>query len=464
MNDDIRRQVYLSEVLNSHAYMLFYVRVNPRQQPPVVPPSHVAPPSSKKRCAPLNPLGSGQVEDGEIADSMDSVPLCKRAKYQQQQQHATAPAVVKRDPAFADAQNGFSHSADSAAHSAALGSSHAKTGILSQHHSVHADLNGNTSVGISNGDLSMRQSRHQGEEEGMGEGGGGVAVDANGGSFIGPPCRALPDMNRPPQTSATGDLLTYQHRPNTWQPSSAGNGAVWKASGAKPDRHAADSPTMADASSPSPAGSSPGAAAATPSLAGDSPKGFGFRGFSLASIKSLSKGRSPSKLNSAAASVSQPACMTPPSQRHESAPICLGQQVLHPAQRKHSPTTSPIKPLSFDDEPNARSGHKRSRAESFAETELKSEYDVELILEDEVPVAQVCKTHMGNPPDAFSEPPPDPSASSKQYTHRPSGTLPAGSHAKGQAESKASTNPLLVNTHAVHAEPCCSIQLCSNLP
>lgn len=417
MNDDIRRRVFLNEVLSSHAYMLFYVREDPRQQAPVVPPSHVTPPSSKKRCAPHGPLGWGHTEDGEIAD-IDSVPLCKRAKYQQQlqQQQETGPTAVSLDSVFADVQTGVSHSADSAPHSAAVGSSHAKTGLLSQHSSLHADLNGNgsSSAGVSNGGFSIRQSRqHCDEEEGMGEDGGGGPGKANGNFFIGPPCRALPDPSRPPQASG--------------QPSSGGNGAA----GAKPDQHAANSPTLADANSPSPAGDTHGAAAASLSLAGDTPKRSGFMSFSL--VNPL-KGRSHSKLGSAAASASEPPCMTPPSQRLSSAPSCLEQQASQPAQRKKTPT-SPIKPITFGDEPDIQCGHKRSRAESFATTELKAESDVELELEDEVPAAKACRTHM--------ETPPDPPASSEQSQYSAPGTLLGGPHLNGFAASKSSTRLLV---------------------
>ncbi|KAL0027120.1 hypothetical protein WJX79_007555 [Trebouxia sp. C0005] len=67
MNDELRYQVSTDEVLNKcDAYILFYVRHRPRQQDPVVPPSHVDKPPTRKRCPPLSPL-----EDGEVAKAAD---------------------------------------------------------------------------------------------------------------------------------------------------------------------------------------------------------------------------------------------------------------------------------------------------------------------------------------------------------------------------------------------------------
>ena len=367
MNDDIRRRVYSNEVLGSDAYMLFYVRANPRQQPPVIPPSHVAPPSSKKRCAPLSPLEEGEVAESKTADNMDMVPLCKRAKYQQQLQPQPAAS------ASADVSN---HNAD------AMGSSHTRTDLLSQPNSLHA-VNGIGADG--DGGLVSRQINQQDGEEGINQGGGegGVASIASRPSFIGPPTKPLSAASRPPQSSANGDLLTYAHKRgigqhNTAPPLFPANGAGWNAADTKSDQAAATSPTMIDGNSPSPAGDSPRAAADS------STRRFGFMGFALS--KPLT-GRSGSKLSSPVASASQPTCMTPPSQRLNSAHTGLEQQLPPPAQHKQLPA-SPMKPLLFEEQSGVKSGQKRSRAESFAEAQTQVESDVELILDDEVPNAE----------------------------------------------------------------------------
>ncbi|KAL0052000.1 hypothetical protein WJX82_006322 [Trebouxia sp. C0006] len=97
MNDELRYQVSPDEVLNKcDAYILFYVRHQPRQQYPVVPPSHVDKPPTRKRCPPLSPLEDG--EDGEAAgipsglmretDASHHNSLSSQQQQQQQQQQA----------------------------------------------------------------------------------------------------------------------------------------------------------------------------------------------------------------------------------------------------------------------------------------------------------------------------------------------------------------------------------------
>ena len=376
MNDDIRHRVYSSEVLGSDAYMLFYVRATPRQQPPVTPSSHVAPPSSKKRCAPLFPLE--EVSESETAHNLDLVPLCKRAKYQQQLQPQPATS------AFANAQRGQNHNA--AADAGA--SSHIRTDLLSQPSSLHADANGNGVVGNGDGGLISRQMKQQDAEQGMGE--GRIAGTASGPSFIGPPTKPLPDASRPPRSSANGDLLTYQHRQGIGQHDTApqlypAREAGWNAAYAKSDQTDATSPTMIDGISASPTEGSPKAAA------DGSSRRFGFMGFSLSKPVS---GRCRSKLSSPAASASQPTCMTPPSQRLNSAQSVFEQQQLPPLAQHKQLLASPMKPLLFDEQSGAKSGQKRSRAESFVEAQRQAESDVELILDDEVPVAQACKSNL----------------------------------------------------------------------
>ena len=383
MNDDIRHRVYSREVLGSDAYMLFYVRATPRQQPPAVPPSHVTPPSSKKRCAPLSSLEEEEVSESRTADNMDLVPLCKRAKYQQQlqpQQTSCSLAHAQRD------QN------PSAAAGARVGS-HTRTDLLRQPNCLHADANDNGMTGVGDSGFVSRQVKQQGEEIGMGQGGvgGGVASTASGPSFIGLPTKPLPDASRPPPPSANGDVLTYQHRRGIGQRDTASqlcpaNGAGWNAAGAESDQTAATSPMSIEGISPNPAEDSPRAAADASS------RRFGFMGFSLS--KPLTS-RSGSKLRSPAASASHPVRMTPPSQKLNSAHAGLGQQqqLPPPAQRKQL-LTSPMKPLPFEKQPGAKSGHKRSRAESFVEAQRQAESDVGLIPNDEVPSAQACKTSL----------------------------------------------------------------------
>ena len=117
MNDELRYQVSIDEVLNKcDAYILFYVRHRPRQQYPVVPPSHVDKAPTRKRCPPLSPLEDGEV--GETAD-IHSGPLVKRSRLHQQQRdllHAnlsSPPPPRRLDPVLADGQNESQPMADS---------------------------------------------------------------------------------------------------------------------------------------------------------------------------------------------------------------------------------------------------------------------------------------------------------------------------------------------------------------
>lgn len=420
MNDDIRRRVHSSEVHSSDAYMLFYVRVNPRQHPPEVPPSHVSPPSSKKRCAPLSPHGEGEVE---ATNNMDSIPLCKRAKYQQQQQ--------QQQPAASALTNARSDQKDAMLHKYAPDAvgSHTRTDLLSQPNSLHASGNGNAAVGLHDEILISRQAKQQNEEEGRGQGEGGDPSTASAPSFIGPP-------TRPPQSSANGGLLTYQHRRGTGQRDTVpqlclAHGAGWTAAGAQSDQPAATTPTML-------AGNSPSAAA------DGSSKRFGFMGFSLS--KPLT-GQSGSKHSPAVASTSQPACMTPSSQKLNSAHNGPEQQVLLAGQRKQLLAT-PMKPLSFDEQSGAKSGQKRSRAESFVEAQRHSDSDVELIVDDEVAPAQNGRTSLPSSQTVRrSHIPAWPPPSCRHSMHKAAGSLPSKLGTDGQAESRSLTDQPLVSIH-----------------
>lgn len=87
MNDEVRYKVNVNEVLHRcEAYMLFYVRIQPRQAHPSVPKSKVEPQSSRKRST-----SPAAVDTAGISSDVDpdSVPLSKRFKlarpHQQQQ-------------------------------------------------------------------------------------------------------------------------------------------------------------------------------------------------------------------------------------------------------------------------------------------------------------------------------------------------------------------------------------------
>ena len=427
MNDDTRHRVHSSQVHSSDAYMLFYVRVNPRQHPPVVPPSHVTPPSSKKRCAPWSPL-----EDGEVgaANNMDSIPLCKRAKYQQR------PAASALTDAHNDQKDAMLHK-----HAPDAVRSHTRTDLLSQPNSLHAIGNGNSPVGLHDEMLISSQAKQQNNEEDMGLGEVGNPSTASGPSFIGPP-------TRPPQSSANGGLLTYQHRQGTGQRDSApqlclANGAGWTAAGAQSDQPAATTPTMLVGNNPSTA-------------ADGSSKRFGFMGFSLS--KPLT-GQSGSKHSPAVASTSQPACMTPPSQKLNSAHNGLEQQVLLLGQRKHL-LAIPMKSLSFDEQSGTKPGQKRSRAEVFAEGQRQSDYDVELIEDDEVAPAQNGRTSLPSSQTVGrchtpAWPPPSP----KQSMHKAAGSLPTRVGTKSQAESCSLTDLPLVSIYTAVPSTLCFLFL-----
>ena len=417
MNDDNRRRVYLNEVLRCDAYMLFYVRSHPRQDPPIVPQSHVTPPSTRKRCAPLSPLEEGEVDDGEIGPDLDSVPLCKRAKYQAQQNGGLVRVTAPHG--------------QQPSHAAAAGSQ-ANAGMLTQPNGLYADGHSNGCQGMSNGSCASHLRPQA--AEGMDEGRGGPQNAVSGASFIGPLNQSPPDAVSTRQTAPNGDASTHQHRHNTGQPGSSSNGSAngfgWRTADVNPGQAAANSPGLAAASSPS---------AAT----NGSPQRFGFLGFALPTA--LNKGRPPSRLGLVAASDSQAACVTPPSQKFSSASARPGSHGLPPLHGRQSPHALPMDPLFCEEKPLGRCGHKRSR--------IESECDVELVLEDETHSAQDCKA----PSQASQNPPAPPShpAASKQSTSQSSSQgLPAGHRNHGQTDDKGSAKVLPVSTHLSCCLPC----------
>ncbi len=165
MNDELRYQVSTDEVLNKcDAYILFYVRHRPRQQYPVVPPSHVDKPPTRKRCPPLSPLEDGEV--GEAAD-IHSGPLVKQSRLHQQQ--LSSPAPPRRlDPVLAGPQNESQPAADSGillSHMAA----YAQDSEADASNSMHSRANGNSCCNGSSRDqsgLSQDQARWSQQSQG----------------------------------------------------------------------------------------------------------------------------------------------------------------------------------------------------------------------------------------------------------------------------------------------------------
>lgn len=405
MNDDSRRRVYFGEVLRCDAYMLFYVRSTPRQDPPVVPQSHVTPPSTRKRCAPLSPLEEGEVEDGEISSDLDSVPLCKRAKYQAQQNgdllQANAPVGQQ-----------LSHAADAGFQ--------ANTGTLSQRRALHANGHSDGRHSMPNGSHASKLSPQ--EAEGVGEGTGGLKSAVSGASFIGPLNQPPPVGMSTPVAAPNRDTPTHQHRHKADQSVPSANGSGWSTADVNPDWAAAKGPDQTAANSPSAAAIS-------------SPKRFGFLGFALPTA--LNKGRSPSNVSLVAASDSRAACVTPPSQKLNSASSHPDSHGLPLSHGHQSLEALPIDPLLPGDKLHSKAGHKRSRVESGC--------DVELVLEDEISLAQDSRPHMPvsqNPPA-----PPRHPAASKQFMSESSGSLPALHRTHGQTDSKISAKSPAVSSH-----------------
>ena len=94
MNDDLRYKVNREEVLHRcEAYMLFYVRIQPRQRPPTVPKARVIPPSSRKRQTP--PAASDTPSCSPDA-ALDTMPVLKRFKSAQPQQQYPQPQQAQR--------------------------------------------------------------------------------------------------------------------------------------------------------------------------------------------------------------------------------------------------------------------------------------------------------------------------------------------------------------------------------
>ena len=262
MNDELRYPVSTDEVLNKcDAYILFYIRHRPRQQYPVVPPSHVDKPPTGKRCPPLSPLEDGEV--GEAAD-VHSGPLVKRSRLHQQQPdllHArlsSLPPPRRLDPVLAGPQNESQPAADSGellSHMAA----YAQDSEADASNSMHSRANGGSRCNGSSGahgGLSQDQATWSQQSQGSAEE---------------PSWLTAHDPHQPPETAPShGSVANYDQ--------AAARGPSW------------DPVT------------SPGAVEA-------SPKPFGFSSFSLGSSK---LGQAPPKPPQGSGSNKAAACLLPP--------------------------------------------------------------------------------------------------------------------------------------------------------
>ena len=312
MNDELRYQVSTDEVLNKcDAYILFYVRHRPRQQYPVVPPSHVDKPPTRKRCPPLSPLEDGEV--GEAADA-HSGPSVKRSRLHQQQPdllHArlSSPLPPRRpDPALAGPQNESQPAADSGqllSHMAA----YAQDSEAEASNSMHSRANGGSRCNASSRDQS------------------GLSQDQA-------------NWSQQSQGSAEEPSWLTAHDPHQVAGIAPSPGAV-----ADPDQVAAKGPSWDPVSSP-------GAVEARPKL-------FGFSSFSVGSSK---LGQAPPKTpqgsgNSKAAACLRPLTLTAP---HPKAVLANEQQPLYsPGMAAGGPVT--------------KAGLKRPRPGSVAEPDQELE-------------------------------------------------------------------------------------------
>ena len=255
MNDELHYQVSPDEVLNKcDAYILFYVRHQPRQQYPVVPPSHVDKPPTRKRCPPLSPLEDG--EDGEAA-GIPSGPLVKRSRLHQQQ--LSSPTPPRRlDPVLAGPQNESQPAADSGillSHMAA----YAQDSEADASNSMHSRANGSSRcIGSSRDQSGLSQDQDRWSQQSQ-------------GSAEEPSWLTAHDPHQPPGTIPS-------------------NGAV-----ANPDQVAARGPSWDPVTSP-------GAVQA-------STKPFGFSSFSLGSSK---LGQAPPKPPKGSGSSKAAACLLSP--------------------------------------------------------------------------------------------------------------------------------------------------------
>ena len=308
MNDELRYQVSTDEVLNKcDAYILFYVRHRPRQQDPVVPPSHVDKPPTRKRCPPLSPL-----EDGEVAKAADihSGPLGKRSRLHQQQPellHASlsSPTPARRpDPVLAGLQNESQPAADSAtllSHMAA----YVQDSEADASNSMHSRANGGSRCNASSGKhggLTKDQASWSQRSHGSAEEPSWLAAhDAHQAAGIAPSQGTLPD-----QAAARG-----------------------------PNWDTVSSPGAVDAS----------------------PKPFGFSSFSLGSS---TLGQAPPKLPQGSGSNKASACLLPLNLTGADPTAVLANE----QQPRYSPGIAAGGPVS-------KAGLKRPRPESEAEQELE---------------------------------------------------------------------------------------------
>lgn len=355
MNDELRYKVSTDEVLNKcDAYILFYVRNQPRQDPPVVPRSHVAPPPIKKRCATLLPLEDGELGDDETDE--DTLPLAKRSKYQQQQQQALLPSLPLPSPVLAITEDDSQLKAESGqlSHMAAPTQDAQPDGIDAHCGKLLSEANGWHRVGGNTAAALLDVNQHN-----------GLAPYANGHSHAAANGHAqcqpagqpqLSKSNAPPHDQAS---VNGVHQIGASTDPLASTSQQSQVSVDEPSWLSAHDPAQAAARGPSQA------AASSPGLAGGSPKRFGFLGFSLK--KSLHK-----------MAADQAACMTPPSQRVKAPGARL------PGDETHALSTSE---LTHDakalDLLAGKARQKRPRPEAMTEQDS----ELELVLEDEAQAA-----------------------------------------------------------------------------
>ena len=340
MNDELRYQVSIDEVLNKcDAYILFYVRHRPRQQYPVVPPSHVDKPPTRKRCPPLSPLEDGEV--GETAD-IHSGPLVKRSRPHQQQRdllHAnlsSPPPPRRLDPVLADGQNESQPMADSAillSHMAA----YAQDSEADASNSMHSRAIGSRRCNASISAASAQSNGHGVAAASWPSQMGGSSRDHNGLS------KDQASSSQQSQDSAEEPSWLAAHDPHQ----AAG---LAPTQGTHPDQAAARGPNWDPVTSP-------GSMEA-------SRKPFGFSSFSLGSSK---LGQAPPKPPQGSGSSMAAACLRPPNLTGADPKAVLANE----QQPLYSPGIAAGGPVS-------KAGLKRVRPDSEAE----SDQDLELVLDD----------------------------------------------------------------------------------
>lgn len=370
MNDELRCKASTDEVLNRcEAYMLFYIRNQPRQGPPFVPPSHVDQPTTKKRCLALSSMDNGY--SVRTADT-DSVPPAKRLNSQQQQHlsHAklsSLPLSRRLDPVLADTQYDSQHTVQSSSllsHVAAYAQNSETDGDAADDGRLHSRANGHghSLAGSSSAiptltrqdaQTSAQVNGHsQASANGRFQGAGSVHYDGH---------------------STGQSRMCQQIQDSADEPS-------WLAAH---DPHRAD----ADGSSQGNANGQNGHPVAGPAGAGqgDDPQRFGFSGFSLSKPgQALPKRRPPTETASAST-------MPQLQSGHSSAPAQLpdGEPQTAAAGEQQQLLSHPGQAAG---EAVSKAGHKRARPDSLTE----ADQDLELVLEEDSQPGPIRPQAIGN--------------------------------------------------------------------